>query len=178
VEDFTSTSHFPIPPGFLNSFTDLPAIGLYPGDILPGVTYSTNVDSNSSSSNEFNIDGGGGGFAGGFLDSLNLGSSRPLTVTSVSPVQGFGFDTNGALGGTTQIVQIGDVSFTLSLPDSDTEFFLDSSAMPGISAAPRSRTMELRTGMFTASRSITSLSRKRLARPLPRPVSSRCCLLA
>jgi hypothetical protein len=135
VEDFTSTSHFTIPSGFLNSFTDLPAIGPYPGDILPGVTYSTNVDSNSSSSDEFNIDGGGGGFVGGFLDSLNLGSSRPLTVTFVSPVQGFGFDTNGALGGTTQIVQIGDVSFTLSLPDSEADFFLDSSAMLRISAA-------------------------------------------
>jgi hypothetical protein len=123
VEDFTSTSHFPIPSGVLNTFTDLPDIGIYPGDILAGVTYSTNVDSNSVSSNEFNIDGGGSGFSGGFLDSLNLGSNRPLTVTFDSPVEAFGFDTNGALGGTSQIIQFGSTLLTLSLPDSDTEFF-------------------------------------------------------
>ncbi len=123
VEDFTSTSHFPISTGVLNTFTDLPGIGIYPGDILPGVTYSTNVDSNSASSNEFNIDGGGSGFTGGFLDSLNIGSNRPLTVAFDIPVEAFGFDTNGSVGGTSQIIQIGDTLLTLSLPDSDTEFF-------------------------------------------------------
>jgi hypothetical protein len=136
VEDFTSTSHLPISTGVLNTFTNLPDIGIFPGDILAGVTYSTNVDANSSSSNEFNIDGGGGGFTGGFLDSLNLGTNRPLSATFDSPVQAFGFDTIGALGGTSQTIQIGDTLLTLTLPDSDTEFFFGFvSSSPDISSA-------------------------------------------
>jgi hypothetical protein len=123
VEDFTAESHFPIPTGVLNSSTYLPAIGLNPGDILPGVTYSTSVDDNSATSNEFNIDGGGGRFVGGFLDSLNLGSNRPLGVTFDSPVRAFGFDTNGSTGGTSQLVTIGEFVLTLSLPDSSTPMF-------------------------------------------------------
>ncbi len=111
VEDFTPTSHFPISTGVLNTLTDLPAIGIYPGDILPGVTYSTNVDSKGASFNEFNIDGGGSGFSGGFLDSLNLLSNRSLTASFDSPVEAFGFDTNGAVGGTSQNIQKSETAY-------------------------------------------------------------------
>jgi hypothetical protein len=123
VESFTPTSHLDIPSGILNSSTNLPDIDLLGGDILPGVTYSTVVDGNSASSNEFNIDAGGGGFAGGFLDSLNQNTVRPLTVAFDAPVQAFGFDTEGLFGGTDQTVQIGATTLTLTLPTTNANFF-------------------------------------------------------
>jgi hypothetical protein len=123
VETFTSTSHLDIPSGILNSATNLPDIDLLAGDILPGVTYSTVVDGNSATSNEFNIDGAGG-FTGGFLDALNLsGPDRALTVAFDAPVQAFGFETEGQFGGTSQSIQIGTTTLTLSLPDTDQNFF-------------------------------------------------------
>ncbi len=120
VESFTSTSHIPISTGVLNFATNLPEIGLFAGDILSGVTYSTLVDSNSGTSNEFNIDAGGQQFDGGFLDALNLGSFRPLFIAFDNPVKSFGFDTNGSIGGTGQLLQIGSLSWTLNIPLDDT----------------------------------------------------------
>ena len=81
VEDFTDDSHFPIATGVLNSSTNL-AVGngspIIPGMIQPGVTYSTTVSGNASVY-DFNIDAGGG-FTGGFLDSLvQPTSGRVLT---------------------------------------------------------------------------------------------------
>jgi hypothetical protein len=55
VDDVTSTSHFPILGLMLNSFTDLPGIGIAPGDILPGVTYSTDIGATANESGPFNI---------------------------------------------------------------------------------------------------------------------------
>jgi len=91
VEDFGDTSRFPISTGVLNSSTNLPGIGITPGLIQPGVTYSTPI----GTGNFFNIDAGGG-FTGGFLDSIFRGF--PLTVTFDGPVSGFGFDTNQFMG--------------------------------------------------------------------------------
>jgi hypothetical protein len=91
VEDFTSTSHFPISTGILNSATNLPGIGITPGLIQPGVTYSVPVGSGSF----FNIDGGAG-FEGGFLDTIT--GATPLTITFDTSVGAFGFDTNTWMG--------------------------------------------------------------------------------
>ncbi len=91
VEDFTGTSHFPIPSGVLNSLTNLPGIGIFPGTIQPGVTYSTPVTSGLF----FNIDAGGG-FTGGFLDNAAVGTG-PLTITFDSPAGAFGFDTDNLI---------------------------------------------------------------------------------
>jgi PEP-CTERM motif len=88
VENFTPTTHFPISTGILNSSTNLPGIGIVPGTIQPGVTYSTPVGNGSF----FNIDGSGG-FTGGFLDTVT-GGNRVLTITFDSPATFFGFDTN------------------------------------------------------------------------------------
>lgn len=86
VEDFGPDVNFPISTGVLNSATNLPEIGIFPGDIKPGVTYSTPVGSGAF----FNIDGGGG-FTGGFLDTAD---GRLLTVAFDDPVSAFGFDAN------------------------------------------------------------------------------------
>jgi hypothetical protein len=51
------------------------------------------------------------------LDSLNLGSNRPLTIAFDKPVQAFGFNTDGLLGGTSQMIQIGATGF--AVPDVD-----------------------------------------------------------
>jgi hypothetical protein len=98
VEDFTDTSHFPISTGVLNSHTNLPDIGIFPGDIEAGVTYSTPI----GSGNFFNIDAGGG-YTGGFLDGFEP-SEREVTVdfhhddpNSARNVYAFGFDI-GSLG--------------------------------------------------------------------------------
>jgi hypothetical protein len=91
VEDFTVTSHFPIPSGVLNSLTNLPGIGIFPGTIQPGVTYSTPVTSGFF----FNIDSGGG-FTGGFLDTA-VASTGPLTITFDTPAGAFGFDTSNLI---------------------------------------------------------------------------------
>lgn len=94
VEDFTDDSHFPISTGILNSATDLPDIGIAPGDIQPGVTYSTAI----GDSFFFNIDAGGG-YEGGFLDGFAQSAfANELTVTFDGPVKGFGFDTNSLMG--------------------------------------------------------------------------------
>lgn len=88
VEDFTDQAHFPITSGVLNSSTT--EAGLVAGDIAEGVTFSTPV----GVGNFFNIDFGGG-FSGGFLDSL--GSDRLLTIDFSTPQGGFGFDTNSLM---------------------------------------------------------------------------------
>lgn len=94
VEDFTNTSHFPISTGILNSATNLPGIGIAPGDIKAGVTYSTPI----GSSFFFNIDAGGG-FIGGFLDGFYGGDpNRTLNVAFNSAAGAFGFDTNSLMG--------------------------------------------------------------------------------
>lgn len=87
VEDFGLTSRFPISTGVLNSATNLPSSGIAPGLIQPGVTYTTPV----GNGNFFNIDAGGG-FQGGFLDTVT--GDRLLTITFDHPVAAFGFDTN------------------------------------------------------------------------------------
>lgn len=97
-ENFTDTTHFPISTGVLNSFTNLPEIGITPGTILPGVTYSTAI----GTGHFFNIDSGLT-FTGGFLDTVT--GNAPLTVTFVSPESAFGYVTNG-FGGTLQTVVI------------------------------------------------------------------------
>ena len=122
VEDFTNTSHFPISTGILNSSTNLPSIGITPGVILPGVTYSAPVTGNGI---EFNIDAGGG-FVGGFLDSLV--NRPPLTATFDSRMSAFGFDTNGLIGGTTQSLVINfssgpSATLALTLPSDDSLHF-------------------------------------------------------
>lgn len=61
-----------------------------PGDILPGVTYSTAPCYTGSAC--LNIDGGGG-YAGGFLDSL-FNDGRALTIDFDDAQSAFGFDTN------------------------------------------------------------------------------------
>jgi hypothetical protein len=90
VETFGPTPKFPISTGVLNSNTNLPGIGIAPGDILPGVTYSTPIGTGFF----FNIDSGGN-FDGGMLDSLG---TAPLTVSFDGPVSAFGFDTNSLMG--------------------------------------------------------------------------------
>ena len=98
IEDFTDTAHFPITTGVLNSETNLPDIGIFPGMIQPGVTYSTPI----GEGNFFNIDAGGG-YTGGFLDGFNP-SDREVTVDFhlddpgvARTVYAFGFDL-GSLG--------------------------------------------------------------------------------
>ncbi len=91
VEDFTPNAHFPITSGILNDQTA--EAGLAPGDIESGVTYSTPVGGGFF----FNIDAGGG-FDGGFLDSLRGTGTRALTVTFDAAASAFGFDTNELMG--------------------------------------------------------------------------------
>jgi PEP-CTERM motif len=99
IETFTSSFHFPLPGGTLNFATTCPACNggpIAPGSILGGVTYSTEVFSNNGF--YFNIDAGGG-FVGGFLDSLvESDPRRTLTVAFDALQNGFGFDTNVLMG--------------------------------------------------------------------------------
>ena len=98
LENFTDQAHFPILSGVLNQFTR--EAGLSPGDIEAGVTYSTPI----GTGNFFNIDLGGG-FTGGFLDSVTSeGGDRPLNIAFDSPVAAFGFDTNQSMGDRTRPV--------------------------------------------------------------------------
>jgi hypothetical protein len=91
LEDFTSSTHFPISTGVLNSATNLPDIGIVPGMIQPGVTYSTAIGTGSF----FNIDAGGYFTTGPFLDSVyNAAVIGPLTITFNGTVSAFGFETN------------------------------------------------------------------------------------
>ncbi len=100
IEDFTHTSHFPISSGVLNSETYEPDANhpLGPGDIQPGVTYSTPI----GKGNFFNIDSSAG-YDGGFLDGFHP-TDREVTVEfhQTDPgvartVWAFGFDI-GTLG--------------------------------------------------------------------------------
>ena len=115
IEDFTSSDHFPITTGVLNSSTNLVVeVGtpITPGLIDPGVTYSTPIRTDAPAGFFFNIDAGGG-FTGGFLDGLGTGApGSSLTTTFDAPVVGFGFDTNGLMGTAFQL----DIHFT-SGPD-------------------------------------------------------------
>ena len=97
VETFTASFHFPISTGVLNSATNLPAIGIVPGTIQPGVTYSTAI----GTGNFFNIDGAGG-FASPYLDTVT--SVGPLTITFNGTASAFGFDTNTLMGSAFDIV--------------------------------------------------------------------------
>lgn len=90
VEDFTANAHFPLTSGVLNSATT--DAGLTAGEIEAGVTYSTTV----GTGNFFNIDAGGG-FVGGFLDSLSSTGERVLSIVFDGAVSGFGFVTNGLM---------------------------------------------------------------------------------
>ena len=93
----TTTQHFPIPTGILNSATNLVVSNgspILPGDIQPGVTYSTPIGTGDF----FNIDSGGG-YPGGFLDEIGTsGPSTALTTTSNTAVNGFGLSTNSLMG--------------------------------------------------------------------------------
>ena len=96
VETFTSSYHYPISTGVLNSSTNLIVANgspILPGDIQPGVTYSTAI----GQSFFFNIDEGGG-FDGGFLDGFNQTFPNVLTTTFDAPVTAFGFDTDELMG--------------------------------------------------------------------------------
>ncbi|MBL8177944.1 MAG: hypothetical protein JNK48_24920 [Bryobacterales bacterium] len=104
VEDFTNDGHFPITTGILNAATNLPGIGIVPGTIQPGVTYSAPVDIPAPCC-QFNIDSGAS-YSGGFLDTLLAGArSRPITITFDGPVRAFGFNTS-TLGGTSKNIVI------------------------------------------------------------------------
>lgn len=97
IEDFTSSSHFPISTGILNSETNLPRINLFPGDIEAGVTYSVSP-SPAPGDLFFNIDNAGD-LDGPFLDGLRGDDPHtPLTITFDGVVKGFGFDTNSLMG--------------------------------------------------------------------------------
>ncbi|WP_339674045.1 PEP-CTERM sorting domain-containing protein [Dasania marina] len=89
LENFTSTSHFPIPGGSLSSTSSFGSLSA--GDIQSGATYTTPV----GSGNYFNIDAGGG-FTGGFLDGFNP-ADRDLTITYSPLISAFGFDTNSLM---------------------------------------------------------------------------------
>lgn len=123
IEDFTTTSHFPISTGVLNSQTNLPSIGILPGDIEAGVTYSTAI----GISNFFNLDAGGG-YTGGFLDGRGTGDLN-IKFTGTDPnvarsVSAFGFDMGSLIGRDTTVSEV-TISF---LTDPDQVFNL---AYPG-----------------------------------------------
>ena len=88
LETFTDATHFPISTGVLNSATNLPGIGITPGTIQPGVTYSTPV----GSGNFFNIDccrSAGNPADQPFLDTVT--SNGPVTATFDNATNAFGF---------------------------------------------------------------------------------------
>ena len=126
IEDFTNNTHFPITTGVLNSQTNLPAIGIFPGTIKPGVTYSTPV----GTGNFFNIDAGGH-YPTPFLDGF-LPTDRDLTVTFDAPVTAFGFDTGGLLATsfdvTIHFVSGPDQTFNIPYPAQISFFGFQSSA--------------------------------------------------
>lgn len=131
VEDFTDTSHFPISTGVLNSATNLPGIGIVPGTIKPGVTYSTPV----GSGNFFNIDLGGN-FIGGFLDTVT--GDRLLTVTFDSAVSAFGFDTSDLSPAVRVVVHFTDnttQTYEGSTIGSSMQFFGFTSSLQNIASA-------------------------------------------
>ncbi len=131
VEDFGPGARFPISTGVLNSATNLPGIGILPGDIKPGVTYSTPVGPGLF----FNIDGGGG-FEGGFLDTVTGG--RLLTVQFDGAVSAFGFDTNVLAPRVVVVVRFSDATsqvFNGTATTLDMQFFGFSSSMSNIVSA-------------------------------------------
>lgn len=116
IEDFTHTYHFPITSGVLNSSTT--EAGLAAGDIEAGATYSVPTP---GVGNFFNIDGGGG-FTGGFLDSIR--HFHPLTVVFDTAISAFGFDTNALMGS----------SFDLQINYSNQPSFSDTYGVSGSSS--------------------------------------------
>jgi hypothetical protein len=118
VEDFTDTAHFPISSGVLNSSTT--DAGLVAGEIKPGVTYSVQ---GPVIGNGFNIDAGGG-FVGGFLDTVtNIG---PVNVAFDHAASGFGFTTNYLEPDVHVVVNFADGSsqtFDTTLDNSNLTFF-------------------------------------------------------
>jgi hypothetical protein len=87
-----SPGFYNIPANTLNSSTILGSLPA--GVIQPGVTYSSPVDSK----NLFIIDAGGG-FDGGFLEGVRLGTPIfPLTITFDNDVSAFAFDTRNFMG--------------------------------------------------------------------------------
>jgi hypothetical protein len=107
VEDFSPGDAFPITTGVLNSSTNLhTSVGgpIVPGEILPGVTYSTPIGSGDF----FNIDAGGG-YVGGFLDRVfSNGPGDGLTVTFDDASGGFGFDTNDLMAAFSVTINFND----------------------------------------------------------------------
>ncbi len=126
VEDFTSSYHYPITTGTLNSFTSLVVkygAPITPGTILPGVTYSTQPGTGGF----FNIDLSGW-YVGGFLDGENNATlDRALTVTFDSAARGFGFDANSHMGNFNVTIHLSDgPDFSVNypvVPSSDPAFF-------------------------------------------------------
>jgi len=107
VEDFGTTAHFPITSGVLNSSTN--EAGIVPGDIVDGVTFSTQI----GSGNFFNIDCCNGS-DGPFLDSV-VGNNT-LTATFDFAQAGIGFDT-------TQYMSAFDITISFSDGSSYTNSF-------------------------------------------------------
>jgi hypothetical protein len=131
VEDFGPGARFPISTGVLNSATDLPGIGIFPGDIKPGVTYSTPIGPGFF----FNIDAGAG-FQGGFLDTVTGG--RLLTVQFDGTVSAFGFDTSNIAPNVVVVVNFSDATsqvFNGSATSTDMQFFGFSSSLSNIVSA-------------------------------------------
>ncbi|MFL4470243.1 VPLPA-CTERM sorting domain-containing protein [Tateyamaria armeniaca] len=124
TEDFGPSSAFPISTGVLNSATSLATSSggpINPGDIVDGVTFSTPV----GTGNFFNIDGGGG-FNGGFLDSLGTSDPRDLTVTFDVAQTAFGFVTNTLMSAfdiTINFVSGPSVTQSLTATSGGLEFF-------------------------------------------------------
>jgi hypothetical protein len=118
LEDFLPSAHYPINSGVLNQFTN--EAGINPGDIQPGVTYSTPVGSGVF----FNIDAGGG-YTGGMLDSIRSTGTRSLTVTFDAPLAAFGFDTNQLMGSSFDIT----INFSSDGPSSTSHAVANSLGM-------------------------------------------------
>jgi hypothetical protein len=100
VEDFTDDTHYPLLSCRLDSRTR--EQGLRPGDIAPGVVFTT--DCGQHAAYQLNIDGGS--FEGGFLDGFSDGERfdrRALRVSFTQPVSAFGFDTNELMGRTFEV---------------------------------------------------------------------------
>ena len=121
LEDFGDTYHDSIMSGILNDQTS--ESGILPGDIQPGVTYSTPI----STAYNFNIDEAAG-FSGGCLDRVSGDVVADLTIEFDDPMTAFGFDTNSLMGTQfTYVITFTDGSTdagTLSVADSlDMQFF-------------------------------------------------------
>jgi hypothetical protein len=168
VETFGSNAQFPITTGTLNSSTNLVVtVGppITPGEIQPGVTYSTPI----GTGNFFNIDGGAG-FSGGFLDSV-FNPGFALTATFDNPTQGFGLDTSQLMG-TAFTIDINftggpDFTDTLSIPGGFPGFGFESSGQDIVSATilGNSGTFSFAVDNFTFGLELSSPT------PIPEPAS-------